>query len=105
MYRCIHSSDIVLRLESFGGTQYENTKSLSEYHGFFHVTKVSAINSLISKHPGTIEYVFKLKKKKFKIQKLHLPPDIQDSNDNHQVNKGRPEFACGGGSSNKLLDF
>lgn len=95
-----------MRLESFAGTEYENIRGLSDFHGFFHVKKVAPWNSLVSKHPGAIEYVFKLKTKKFKIQKLHLPPDVQDGNDN-QVNRGRPEFACGGGTSSakNLLDF
>lgn len=72
--RCIHASDIAIRLQAFHGTDLENNRSLSDYHGFFHLTKLAAINSLASKHPGSVEYAFKLKRKKFIIELLHLPP-------------------------------
>lgn len=72
--RCIHASDIAVRLQAFHGTDLENNRSLSDYHGFFHLTKLAAINSLASKHPGSVEYAFKLKRKKFIIELLHLPP-------------------------------
>lgn len=74
--RCIHSSDIAIRLQAFSGTELENNRSLSDYHGFFYLTKLAAINSLASKHPGAIEYAFKLRRKKFSIEVLHLPPGI-----------------------------
>ncbi|KAJ3666336.1 hypothetical protein Zmor_001785 [Zophobas morio] len=99
--RCIHSSDIAMRLQTFSGTELENNFSLSDYHGFFHLTKLAAINSFASKHPGSIEYVFKLRRKKFHIEKLHLPPDLQEVGSS---NSTPPSIACG--SSNKhLLEF
>lgn len=72
--RCIHSSDIAMRLQAFCGTELENNQSLSDYHGFFYLTKLAAINTLASKHPGSVEYVFKLRRKKLLISTLHLPP-------------------------------
>lgn len=72
--RCIYSSDIVIRLQSFAGTELENNPILSDHHGYFQVIKLAAINSFVSKHPGSVEYTFKLKRKKFCIEKLHLPP-------------------------------
>lgn len=63
-----------MKLQSFSGTELENNQSLQDYHGFFYLTKLAAINSLASKHPGSIEYVFKLRRKKFNIEVLHLPP-------------------------------
>ncbi|KAJ8929917.1 hypothetical protein NQ314_017351, partial [Rhamnusium bicolor] len=56
--RCIHSSDIAMRLQAFSGTELENNQSLSDYNGFFYLTKLAAINSLASKHPGSVEYGF-----------------------------------------------
>lgn len=67
-----------MRLQTFSGTELENNFSLADYHGFFHLTKLAAINSFASKHPGSVEYVFKLKRKKFLIEKLHLPPGNTD---------------------------
>lgn len=63
-----------MRLQAFSGTELENNRSLSDYHGFFYLTKLAAINSLASKHPGSVEYVFKLRRKKMIIEMLHLPP-------------------------------
>lgn len=67
-----------------------------EFHGFFHLTKLAAINTLASKHPASVEYAFKLKKKKFSIEILHLPPDIQEWKD------GSDFVVCG---SKKDMDF
>lgn len=97
--RCIHSSDISMRLQTFAGTELENNKSLMDYHGFFYLTKLAPINSLASKHPGSVEYVFKLRRKKFVIEKLHLPPDFDDDGDDNKKSKS----SCG--CTNKLLEF
>lgn len=83
-----------MRLQAFHGTDLENNATLSDYHGFFHVTKLAAINTLVSKHPGSVEYAFKLRKKKFSIETVHLPPDIQEANEGFS--------GCGG---QKNLDF
>ncbi|KAJ8980744.1 hypothetical protein NQ317_011393 [Molorchus minor] len=98
--RCIHSSDIAMRLQAFSGTELENNQSLSDYQGFFYLTKLAAINSLVSRHPGSIEYAFKLRRKKFSIEVLHLPPDIQDDGKKENL----PSFGCGRGNK-QLLDF
>nr|XP_023030181.1 elongator complex protein 4 [Leptinotarsa decemlineata] len=101
--RCIHSSDIAMRLQAFSGTELEHNQSLSEYHGFFYLTKLAAINSLSSKHPGSVEYAFKLRRKRFSIDMLHLPPDIQDDGDGRRENV--PFLGCGGNTKKSLLDF
>lgn len=98
--RCIHSSDIAIRLQAFSGTELENNRSLSDYHGFFYLTKLAAINSLASKHPGAIEYAFKLRRKKFSIEVLHLPPDIEEDKDKQS---NIPTLGCASG--NRHLDF
>jgi len=100
--RCIHSSDIAMSLRSFSGTELENNQSLQDYHGFFYLTKLAAINSLASKHPGSVEYVFKLRRKKFNIDVLHLPPDIGDGQEKKK-DRG-PSLGCGGGNQH-LLEF
>lgn len=100
--RCIHSADIAMKLQSFTGTELESNQSLQDYHGFFYLTKLAAINSLASKHPGSIEYVFKLRRKKFCIEVLHLPPDIGDSNQNQKNSVS--SLGCGG-TNKHMLDF
>ncbi|KAL1506821.1 hypothetical protein ABEB36_006111 [Hypothenemus hampei] len=99
--RCIHCSDVAIKLQSFSGTDLEHNQSLKDYQGFFYLTKLGAINSLISKHPGSIEFVFKLKRKKFLIDVLHLPPDIGD---NLYQRNDSTSLSCGG-SNRRLLEF
>lgn len=72
--RCIHLSDIAMRLQSFSGTELETNPVLKDYHGFFYLTKVAPNKTFVSKHPGCIEFGFKMKRKKFSIEVLHLPP-------------------------------
>ncbi|XP_044761251.1 elongator complex protein 4 [Coccinella septempunctata] len=102
--RCIHSSDISMRLQSFAGTELETNKVLSDYHGFFQLTKLAPINSFASRHPGSLEYVFKLRRKKFVIEKLHLPPDIEDTSSDRS-NKGKIITPGCHGTNRQLLDF
>lgn len=97
--RCIYSSDIAIKLQSFAGTELENNSVLADYHGYFQLTKLAAINSFTSKHPGSVEYVYKLRRKKFCIEKLHLPPGFDDSG-----NKKTPSTGCGS-STKHLLEF
>ncbi|KAF5294669.1 hypothetical protein FQA39_LY02801 [Lamprigera yunnana] len=75
--RCIYSSDVAIRLQSFEGTELENNSVLNDYQGYFHLRKLAAINSFSSKHPGSAEYVFKIRRRKFVIEKLHLPPELK----------------------------
>ncbi|CAH0553131.1 unnamed protein product [Brassicogethes aeneus] len=100
--RCVHSSDIAMRLQAFCGTELESNQALSDFHGFFYLKKIAAINSLASKHPGSVEYVFKLRRKKLVIETLHLPPDIQESMDSKK--NDIPSVGCGG-SNKHLLEF
>lgn len=70
----VHLADISLRLQALAGTELECNKYLADYHGYFHIDKLAALNSFKSMHPGSVEYMFKLRRKKFVIEKLHLPP-------------------------------
>ncbi|KAK9721979.1 PAXNEB protein [Popillia japonica] len=93
-------SDISLRLQALAGTELEHNKYLSDYHGYFHVDKVAAVNTFVSKHPGAIEYMFKLRRKKFTIEVLHLPPDLEVSQDK----KVTPSLGCASNTKH-LLEF
>ncbi|XP_017772789.1 PREDICTED: elongator complex protein 4 [Nicrophorus vespilloides] len=99
--RLVYISDIALGLQAFAGTKLERNKSLADYNGFFHFIKIAAINTLVSKHPGSVEFTFKLRKKKFSIETLHLPPDLGDDESNK---KEAPQLGCGS-STKHLLEF
>lgn len=92
-----HSSDIAIQLDSFIGTELEKNPALSDYHGFFKFKKFHTLSSLQNSDPGPCDFAFKLRRKKFVLDMLHLPPDLQE--ENAEVMTG-----CGG-STNKLLDF
>ncbi|GLV31994.1 uncharacterized protein CBL_07753 [Carabus blaptoides fortunei] len=100
--RCVHSSDTVIRLQAFAGTDLEHNKALSDYKGFFHVTKLSAINALCAKALGPVDFAFKLRRKKFAIEELHLPPELQDTSEREQDEI--PSLSCGS-AGRKLLEF
>ncbi|KAI4457543.1 pax6 neighbor protein paxneb [Holotrichia oblita] len=94
------TSDISLRLQALAGTELEHNKYLSDYHGYFHIDKIAAINTFVSKHPGAIEHMFKLRRKKFTIEVLHLPPDLEVSQDK----KVTPSLGCASNTKH-LLEF
>ncbi|CAH0389351.1 unnamed protein product [Bemisia tabaci] len=95
---CEHLSDSVLKLVSLVNSE---DRSLSEYHGLLTIKKLPAVNSLAFHIPPGTDWAFKLRKRRFIIEKFHLPPELQESDQREQ-----DDFAgtCGTSSKSKL-DF
>lgn len=74
MKRLLYSIDNAVKIESFTGSSKETNPVYKDYHGLFHITKLSSINSMVPYVPPSLDLAFKLKRKKFLIEKLHLPP-------------------------------
>ncbi|XP_076315140.1 elongator complex protein 4-like isoform X2 [Tachypleus tridentatus] len=79
MERLRFESDTVVKLESFAGSDKEMNPVFKDYHGLFHILKLPRLNSLTSFIPETKDLCFQLKKKKFTIEKLHMPPDLSET--------------------------
>lgn len=97
--------DYAIELESFAGSERETHPAFKEYSGLLHLHKMSAINTLAVHMPETTDLAFKLRRKKFVIEKLHLPPDLQEASE--QAAKGAdvlPLPNCGV-RSNVSMDF
>jgi len=109
-HRLEQCCDTVLRLESFAGVESKETNpAYKEYHGLFHIVKLPRLNSLTCHMPDTLDLAFKLKRKKFMIERLHLPPELSETASRSQedplkdLNKQRA--GCGVGSGSGKLDF
>ncbi|XP_029438993.1 elongator complex protein 4 isoform X2 [Rhinatrema bivittatum] len=76
--RVTNLSDTVIGLESFFSSDRETNPLYRDYHGLFHVHQIPRLNSLICDASGTKDLAFKLKRKMFTIERLHLPPDLSD---------------------------
>lgn len=84
VHRLERFCDCVIRLESFAGSDKEHSPLYKEYHGLFHLIKLAKVNSLTCHLPDTLSLAFKLKRKKFTIEKLHLPPDLSTTANREQ---------------------
>jgi elongator complex protein 4 len=71
--------DSVVRLEAFEGSDKESNPLYKDYHGLFHFVKLPRINAMLPCQPETLDLAFKLKRKRFSIEKLHLPPDLSET--------------------------
>ncbi|XP_026747020.1 elongator complex protein 4 [Trichoplusia ni] len=97
MKRLLYSVDNAVRIESFAGSSRETNPVYKDYHGLFHITKLSAIYSLVPFVPPSLDMAFKLKRKKFVIEKLHLPPELEETKEREQDDiTGVPKVNCGG---------
>lgn len=98
--------DCSIEIESFTGSDKEMNPVFKDYHGLLHIRKLSAVDTLAAFCPETNDLAFKLKRKRFVIEKLHLPPELGDD---HQegTSKGLPSMGCAsvGGGGKNLLDF
>uniref|UniRef100_A0A673GN21 Elongator complex protein 4 n=1 Tax=Sinocyclocheilus rhinocerous TaxID=307959 RepID=A0A673GN21_9TELE len=103
MGRIIRLSDTAIALESFKGSE-ETNPLYKDYHGLLHVRQLPRLNCLSCEVPDTKDLAFKLKRKQFTIERLHLPPDLSET-----VSRvSKTELAAGCGTTamgNKHLDF
>lgn len=100
-------SDFVVRLESFQGSDKETNPVFKDYHGLFHIVKLAAINSLVPPMVDSTDWVFKLKRRKLTIERLHLPPELSEtvSRGQEDPNVKHTGPVCMGEKLPKNLDF
>ncbi|NXH13139.1 ELP4 protein, partial [Bucco capensis] len=79
MERVTNLSDVVVGLESFIGSERETNPLYKDFHGLVHVQQIPRLNSLICDVSDTKDLAFRLKRKLFTIERLHLPPDLSDT--------------------------
>lgn len=91
--------DVNINLESFDNIDKQTNAVFKQYHGLLHIKKLQTLTALQSHKPETFDLAFKLKLHRFVIEKLHLPPELQENNE--------PSMGCSSISSggNKSLDF
>lgn len=104
MNRLLYSIDNAVKIESFAGSSRETNPVYKDYHGLFHITKLSAMYSLVPYVPPSLDLAFKLKRKKFVIEKLHLPPELQETKEREQDDITAVPVNCGG-FKKKDIDF
>jgi len=92
-----HMTDCSVHLKSFAGEK--KNKLFKQYHGLFKVKKLPCLNALTAFVPETLDLAFELRRTKFVIEYLHLPPDVGEAPSRQggvtTVAKGSP---CGGGA-------
>ncbi|XP_043099057.1 elongator complex protein 4 isoform X2 [Puntigrus tetrazona] len=102
--RIIRLSDTAIALESFRGSENETNPLYKDYHGLLHVRQLPRLNCLSCEVPDTKDLAFKLKRKQFTIERLHLPPDLSETVS--RVSKTDLAAGCGStATGNKHLDF
>ncbi|XP_004607926.2 elongator complex protein 4 [Sorex araneus] len=77
--RITNLSDTVVGLESFIGSEKVTNPLYKDYHGLIHIRQIPRLNNLICDVSDVKDLAFKLKKKLFTIERLHLPPDLSDT--------------------------
>lgn len=77
--RVTHLSDTVVALESFIGSEKETNPLYKDYHGLIHIRQIPRLNNLICDESDVKDLAFKLKRKLFTIERLHLPPDLSET--------------------------
>ncbi|XP_045049986.2 elongator complex protein 4 isoform X2 [Desmodus rotundus] len=77
--RITNLSDTVVHLESFFGSERETNPLYKDYHGLIHIRQIPRLNNLICDVSDVKDLAFKLKRKLFTIERLHLPPDLSDT--------------------------
>ena len=113
-----HSSSRSSRISqtpSLLGSAKETNPAFQEYHGLFHVKRLPRLNSISCPKFDSSSLGFKLQRKRFSIEKLHLPPELgetpsRSTSATEQHSKaagGKVAMSCSSTSSagSNLLDF
>ncbi|XP_063708248.1 elongator complex protein 4 [Culicoides brevitarsis] len=99
------SVDYAIELESFAGSERETNPIFKDYHGLLNIKRIQAVNSPAAYQPKIKDLAFKLRRKKFVIEKLHLPPELQESAEREQDDIVPGGVGCSSAKGKKLLDF
>lgn len=107
LHRARNLADYAIELESFAGSEKETNAVFKEYNGLFYIRKMQPLNALASHTPETYDLAFKLRRRRFVIEKLHLPPELQESEQREQDDEPSTLAASLSCASNKkhLLEF
>jgi len=102
--------DAVVHFDSFVGSEKEKNPAYKEYHGLFNIKKLPCLNTLLCHMPESLDLAFKLRRKKFVIEKLHLPPDLSETANRSQEDPvpkmNTANSGCGAvGHGKSKLDF
>ncbi|RDD38973.1 Elongator complex protein 4 [Trichoplax sp. H2] len=100
-------SDTMIGLESYADSDKEINPLFRNYHGSFHIRKLPRISTLVSHIPDTSCLGFKLKRKKFAIEKMFLPPDLSETVSRAQEDAAQKTklSACHNVGHHKSMDF
>lgn len=102
IHRVRNLVDFDVELESFAGSDRETNPIFKEYHGLLYLRKIGALNTLAATVPETYDLAFKLRRRQFVIDKLHLPPELQEvAAPGDEI---VPSLSCGS-TSKSLLEF
>jgi elongator complex protein 4 len=69
-----HLADAVVSFHSFAGLGVEPNEAFADFSGHMTVKKLPHLNSLNAPMPETLNYVYKLKRRKLQIEIPHLGP-------------------------------
>lgn len=92
--------DVNVNLESFDNVDKQTNAVFKQYHGLLHVKKLQTLTALQSHKPEAFDLAFKLKLHRFVIEKLHLPPELQENESSNETS-----MSCSSVGGNKSLDF
>lgn len=99
IYKIRRLVDSNINLESFNNVEKQTNAVFKQYNGLLHIKKLQTIAAIQSHKPEAFDLAFKLKTHKFIIEKLHLPPELQES-DPSEIS-----MSCSSSGGNKSLDF
>ncbi|XP_067937728.1 elongator complex protein 4-like [Watersipora subatra] len=99
-------SDCAIQLISFADNphKYAKNPAFKEFHGLVKIRKLPWINSLICHLPDTLDWVFKLRRKRLTIEKMHLPPDLSETVSRSQEDPAK-SFLSGQRNASMKIDF
>ncbi|PAA61214.1 hypothetical protein BOX15_Mlig018002g1, partial [Macrostomum lignano] len=106
--RMRHLVDYCLRLDSLqvaGGRRRAANPLYRDLHGLLSLAKLPCLPGSAAPvaRPDTLEFGFRVRRKNFLIQRLHLPPDISETAS--RVSKSVPQPTCGTSAQGTPLDF
>jgi len=110
-----HIADGVVALHSFKGSGDVAGEAFKDYSGLFYLRKLPRLNSLVWSYvPDALTFLFQMRRRTFRIEEIHLPPEIDRSNatgdtkpSGAPLSGGNVDLLCAPGPTNQArpLDF